>query len=204
MPLGALADHVFPGVGAAAVPALVGLVAIGVIATSPDARVFPLLPARYHLISRVPDRIGVALAVDKPDGVEAVVIGTEHGRDDRPAFELFVCRNCGEPYLEAFLGPEGFEPAAGSGPRHVLRLVPGAVAAEEEEEEEEIDVPQLVHIDPANGRVLEPDDPGALALEDIPLAHDEDDGNDYLRRCAACNHRSSCYSEPIATVRPGD
>ena len=61
MPLGELAREIFPAGGDEAVQALTGLIAIGVLAVSADARVFPLLPARYHLISRVPDRIGVSL-----------------------------------------------------------------------------------------------------------------------------------------------
>lgn len=205
MPLQDLAEEVFPAATSSeALAALSGLIAIGVLAVSSDARVFPLLPARYHLISRVPDRIGASLDADQPDAISEIVIGAERASDDRPAFELYVCRNCGEPYLEAWEGPLGFEPSAGSGPRHVLRLVPGGVAVEEEDEDDEGEHAQLVHIDPVTGALREHDDPGVVALEDIPLSHDDDERKEYLERCVACRHRANRYPEPITTVRPGD
>ena len=215
VPLRMLAREVFASVpddaAQEAVAALTGLIAVGVLAVSSDARVFPLLPARYHLISRVPDRIGITLQDGADDSVREIVIGAEHDRDDRPAFELFVCRNCGEPYLQAFEGVLGFESVAGSGSRHVFRLKPGGLAAEEEyEEDDQADdgeasaPPHLLRIDPDTGARLDPAGSEGVLLEDLALAHDDDDGRDYLRNCAACNHRSGRFAEPITSVRPGD
>jgi hypothetical protein len=213
VPLGALARDVFASLaedeGEAAIRALTGLIAVGVLAVSADARVFPLLPARYHLISRVPDRIGLTLAAGSPDQSREIVIGAEHDRDERPAFELFVCRNCGEPYLQAFATAPGFDAAPGDGARHVFRLVPGGRAAEEEDDEDGgedggEDAPHLLRIDPVTGARLAADDPEGVTLQDLALDHDDDDGRDYLTRCVACNHRSTRYAEPITSVRPGD
>ncbi|KOF13187.1 hypothetical protein AC244_32100 [Ensifer adhaerens] len=204
MPIEHLAHQVFQHGGDMAVPALTGLIAVGVLAISDDATVFPLLPARYHLISRSPDRVGVALKSDAPEGLGEVVIGAEFSSDDRPAFELYVCRNCGEPYIEAWEGPLGFEPVPSSGGRHILRLVPGGLAIEEDHDDEHDPAPQLLHIDPLTGRPLDVDDIGAVALEDIPLKEDPDESGRYLETCVACRHRSSRYLEPITTVRPGD
>ena len=205
IPIETLAREIFTDAEADAIPALTGLIAVGVLAISADSTVFPLLPARYHLISRSPDRVGIALGTQVEEGVHEVVIGAETGENDRPAFELYVCRNCGEPYVEAWQGPVGFEPSPGNGARHLLRLVPGEMAAEEEEDDEEdTDPPLLLHFDPLTGHPMDPDEAGSVALEDVSLREDPDDGGRYLHRCVACNHRSARFLEPITTVRPGD
>ena len=204
VPIEALAREVFPEAGTAAIPALTGLIAVGVMAVSADAAVFPLLPARYHLISRAPDRVGVALAAGKPDGVQEVVIGAEESTEEHPAYELYVCRNCGEPYLEAWETLAALEATPGQGVRRLLRLVPGGMAAEEEDEEEAGPDSQIVHLDPGNGEPLEPNEAGAVALEKLDLDEDDEDGQRFLPRCVSCNHRSSRHREPVTTVRPGD
>ena len=204
VPIETLACEIFLDAGSEAIPALTGLIAVGVLAVSDDATVFPLLPARYHLICRSPDRVGIALGASAEENVEQVVVGAELSSDDRPAFELFVCRNCGEPYIEAWQGPVGFEATQGSGSRHLLRLVPGGMAAEEESEEDALSPSQLLYFDPFTGQPMEEDEEGAVALEDVPLREDLDDGTLYLHRCVACNHRSTRYLEPVTTVRPGD
>lgn len=204
VPLHVLAEEVFPDAGSDAIPALTGLIAIGVLAISEDQAVFPLLPARYHLISRAPDRVGVVLAADRDDQVSEIVIGADRDEQERPAFELFTCRNCGEPYLEAFMGGAYLSPQPGSGPRQLLRLVKGVADAEEEGEEEGADEPLLLHIDPATGEPLDEDTPGAVVLESVELSEDPDDGTRYLKRCVSCNHFPSRHLEPITRLRPGD
>lgn len=204
VPIEALAREVFPDAGSDAVPALTGLIAVGVLAVSEDATVFPLLPARYHLISRSPDRVGIALGSGSEENVAEVVIGSETSSDDRPAFELFVCRNCGEPYIEAWQGPMGFEPTQVSPDRHLLRLVRGGMAAEHEIEHDDAHAPQLLYFDPMTGRPMEDEAAGSVELEDVHLHTDPEGGGKYLRRCVACNHLSTRYLEPVTTVRPGD
>ncbi len=204
VPIEALAREVFPDAGSDTIPALTGLIAIGVLAVSEDATVFPLLPARYHLISRSPDRVGIALGTGAEENVSEVVIGAELSSDDRPAFELFVCRNCGEPYIEAWEGPVGFEPTPSSGERHLLRLVRGGMAAEHEIEADDSEPPQLLYFDPMTGQAMADEAVGAVELEDVFLHDDPDGGGKYLKRCAACNHHSTRYLEPVTTVRPGD
>jgi hypothetical protein len=201
-----LARDLFPDAGDTAITALVGLISVGVLAVSSHANVFPLLPARYHLISRAPDRTAVTLQSGAPDNLCEVVIGAEKGSDDRPAFELFVCRNCGEPYIEAWEGPASLEPVSGGGLRRLLRLVPGGVAAEEDDDDETVvpDPGHLIHFDPLTGLPTEPDDPGSVTLENVELQEDPDEGTRYMSRCAACNHRSARFNEPVTTVRPGD
>lgn len=201
-----LAREAFPEAGDDAVPALTGLIAVGVLAVSENQAVFPLLPARYHLISRAPDRVGVALDAAAEDGVAEVVIGAERNADDRPAFELFVCRNCGEPYLEAWEGSEAFEPvpASSANTRHLFRLVPGGTAAEDEEGDAANLDCQPIALDPLTGEPAAPGSGGAVELLDVRLDDDPDDRRKYLTRCHACGHRSTRFAEPVSTVRPGD
>ena len=203
-PIESLARDVFPDAGSDTIPALTGLISVGVLAVSKDATVFPLLPARYHLISRSPDRVGVALGAGAEENVAEVVIGAEASSDDRPAFELFVCRNCGEPYVEAWQGPVGFEATQSSGERHLLRLVRGGMAAEQELDQEDAHPPHLLYFSPTTGQPMEDEAAGSVELEDVHLHDDPDGGGKYLKRCVACNHLSTRYLEPITTVRPGD
>lgn len=207
IPLTSLAEDIFPDAGAEAISALVGLISIGVLAVSESSAVFPLLPARYHLISRAPDRTGVSLKTNDSESLAQVVIGAETDDESRPAFELFVCRNCGEPYVEAWDGPTHLEATPGSGPRRLLRLIPGGKAVEEDDEDDtsvDDETRHMVYFDPASGLPLEEEAAGAVALENVELHEDPDDGRRYMPRCVACHHRSSRYPEPITTVRPGD
>ncbi len=204
VPLEQLARETFPNAGDAAVLALTGLISVGVLAVSADRAVFPLLPARYHLISRAPDRTAITFHAGAPDNLGEVVIGAEHGSDERPAYELYVCRNCGEAYVEAWDDGARLAQTPG-GVRHLLRLMPGARTLEEGDDEEEAENPStLVHIDPASGEPMPEEDARAVVLEDVPLDEDPDDGKRYMRRCIACNHRSARHAEPVTTVRPGD
>ena len=207
VPLPRLACEVFCDAGEDAINALVGLVSVGVLAVSESAAIFPLLPARYHLISRAPDRTGVSLRADDPESLAHVVIGAEMDEDGRPAFELFVCRNCGEPYIEAWDGPVHLEAAPNAGPRRLLRLVPGGMTVEVDDEELATDTSddrQIIYFDPKTGQPTEEDAAGAVAFENVELQEDADDGRRYMNRCKACNYRSSRFLEPITTVRPGD
>lgn len=206
VPLEQLAQETFPNAGDMAVPAMIGLISVGVLAVSADQAVFPLLPARYHLISRAPDRTAITFQAGAPDSLGEVVIGAEHGSDDRPAYELFVCRNCGEPYVEAWDDGTRLAQTPG-GVRHLLRLKPGAHILEEgegDDEEETVTTSAFLHIDPTSGEPMADEDARAVALEDVPLDEDPEDGKRYMKRCAACNHRSARHAEPVTTVRPGD
>ncbi len=204
VPFGQLAREVFPDAGNAAPDALAGLISVGVLAVSEDATVVPLLPARYHLISRAPDRVGVSLAQSRPEQIDEVVVGRETDSNDKPSFELFVCRNCGEPYIEAWKGSVGFSPVKNGGARHLLRLISGGVAAEEEVDEEELANAQTLTFDPGTGDYLDEGDPLGVTLENVELKEDADDGSRYLMRCVSCNRYSARFQEPVTTVRPGD
>ena len=200
-----LARKMFPASGDMAVPALVGLISVGVLAVSENEAVFPLLPARYHLISRAPDRTAITLSSDAEDNLDQVLIGAERDDEGHPAYELFVCRNCGEPYIEAWdTGTHLDQTAQGGSRRHLLRLVPGGVAIEEEYDNDTVDAGQIIYLNPKNGEPMNENTLGSVALLSVSLFEDPDDGGRYMRRCVACNHRSTRFIEPITTVRPGD
>ncbi|AGI67589.1 ATP-dependent helicase [Octadecabacter antarcticus 307] len=204
VPFEILAREVFPDAGDEAGDALSGLIAIGVLAVSENAAVFPLLPARYHLISRAPDRVAVSFEKGKPEQIGEIVIGAETDDNDKPAYEMFVCRNCGEPYVEAWQGAGNLSAVKNGGPRHLLRLMPGDMAAEEEGDEDEREAPTMLTFDPESGEVLDTDAPIGVQLEDVHLREDPDDGSRYLHRCSACNRRPARFQEPVTRVRPGD
>ncbi len=109
-----------------------------------------------------------------------------------------------EPYVEAWGGPVGLTATPGGGQRKLLRLVPGGIAIEEDEEDTDDSTGQVIYFDPNTGSWMEEEASGGVALESVELREDPDDGALYMHRCAACNHRSSRYPEPITTVRPGD
>ena len=207
LPLEALSQEIFPNAGRdAAREALVGLIAVSVLAVSSDGSMFPLLPARYHMIAASVDRLGAALDAADPEGVGAVQIGPSRDDDGRPIYPLMVCRNCGEPYFEAWEGVASLEPEnLGPSARRLLRVLLGAFDEQSEGEEvEDADAPQIIHIDPATGTPLEPEESGALAVELIQPQPSDDEDLPHLRACVACGHRSSRYLEPITAIHPGD
>lgn len=186
--------------------ALVGMISIAVLAVSPDGSVFPLLPARYHMIASSVDRVGVSLDASDPEGAGIVHIGATRDENGSPVYPLMVCRNCGEPYLEAWDSGSSLEPEnTGPNARRLLRLTPGAFAEEDDQEEpNSADAPLIVHIDPATGLPLEPDEAGAVAVELIQPRPSDDEDVPHLRVCVACGHQSARYLEPITAVHPGD
>ncbi|WP_436399412.1 DEAD/DEAH box helicase [Roseobacter sp. S98] len=202
-PLTALAKDVFPDADPeTARAALVGLISVGVLAISEDAAVFPLLPARYHLIAASVDRVGIVLDPEAPDHVGNIIFGSTEDDQHRPAFHLNVCRNCGEPYIEAWGTASGFSADLGDpGSRRYLRLKPG-LRTSEDEDTEPADAPEIWTINPDTGERMHDDEIGGVPLEVVPM--DLDDEGVHLGRCVACGHRSSRHREPITTIHPGD
>lgn len=202
-----LASIVFPHIEPdEAKEALVGLISVAVLAVSRDGSIFPLLPARYHMIASSIDRVGATLDSSDPEGVGQVHIGLSRDTDGRPVYPLMVCRNCGEPYFEAWesafsLGAENIGPNA----RRLLRIMPGTFAEEDDREGgDEADAPHVVFLDPNTGEPLDQDEIGALAVELIQPQPSADEDMPHLRACVACGHQSARYLEPITAVHPGD
>ncbi|WP_191569557.1 DEAD/DEAH box helicase [Paracoccus yeei] len=208
-----LAARVFPSVDAAtAREALVGLISVGVLAVSSDDSVFPLLPARYHLIASSIETISVALDAEAPEKVGELVVGGSIGSDhESPAYKLMVCRNCGEPYLEGWHAEGRLKPQAERGAtRQILRLVDGPQTQEFDEEGApppdvaNLEPPFRMTLDPASGLLIDPDEPHAVTFEVARLEEDPDERTLYLKSCMACGYAPRRYAEPITGIHPGD
>ena len=199
-----LAPEIFPNVTLEeAEAALVGLISVGVLAVSESAAVFPLLPARYHLIAASVGRVGVVLDPEAPDHVGDVIFGATEDEEGRPAFHLMVCRDCGEPYIEAFITNAGI--SAEKGPlesRQFFRLIPGLADAESDGKETLEDPPLIWTVNARDGSAMEIDEIGGVPL--IKVGMDRDDEGKFLPACDYCKHRSTRHREPITTIHPGN
>ncbi len=204
-----LAEAIFPDAEQAdALEALVGLISVGVLAVSKSQSVFPLLPARYHLIASSIETVAVALDAEAPEKVGEIVVGGFVADDgESPAYKLMVCRNCGEPYIEGWhSGPEIKAAVERGARRVVLRLVEGPQASELDEDADVIDDDDLpkITIDPATGLCVEEDEPSAVSMELVPLVEDQDERVHYMKKCVACGYAPRRYAEPITAIHPGD
>ena len=191
----------------AAMRALTGLISVGVLATSADGSVFPLLPARYHLIASGLDRISLTLNSEAEEGWGEIVVGGAESNTGAPAYQLYTCRNCGEPYLEAFKQDGTLLAVRRRGaPRQIIRLVDGQMSSDIPDEDDEAaddegGIP--VEIDPATGRRACGGTPGVRVIL-APMTADEEEQAQYLNRCLACGYKPRRYAEPIAPIHPGD
>ena len=213
--LDAISAAVFPAVELElAREALVSLISIGVLALSEEHTVFPLLPARYHLIASSIDTVSVVLDAEAEEKVSELIVGGAVGSDgESPAYKLMVCRNCGEPYIEGWHAGGHLKPLPERGARRaILRLVDGPKAMEVEEEGEAVpengtndalDLPSLA-LDPATGMIIDSDEPHGVRFEPTELVEDPEERNFYMRRCIACGYAPRRYAEPITGIHPGD
>ena len=101
---------------------------------------FPLLPARYHLAASGVDGVALRLSVDDSEHWNEYRLSrTGTHINGTPAYTLLVCRNCGEPYVEAWDDGRALNSRSDMDPiakRRVLRLTAaGTVAGELEEED---------------------------------------------------------------------
>jgi hypothetical protein len=184
------------------------IVGLGVLARRDPAE-FPLLPARYHL------------AVS---GIEGGVVSldpgnTEHWADFRPQrsyaapdgqpyFPLLVCRNCGEPFVEAWehAGTLSARPKP-SAERTILRLGGGGVGLEDEADQDEdagTAEDEIRHIDPQTGRLAAVADKELVSLAAVPLLQQADGRKLLMSKCPACGDRGGRFPEPVSGLHPGD
>jgi len=188
--------------------ALAGLIAIGMLART-DERSYPLLPARYHLAASGVEGAAVRLSADAPEQwVEVVPKKSHRGPDGEHFYRLLVCRNCGQPHVEAYAcgGLLKPEPETHANSRHVMILSRSASGVEEEADEDEGN-PVLggpISFLPDNGRLVTSDTPGALVLQEVAAEVDEYEQRAYVKKCAACGARATRYAEILMPLHPGD
>lgn len=215
-----LAVKVFPDVDPdAACAALVCLISVGVLAISRSHSIFPLLPARYHLIASSIETIAVSLDAEAPEKVSEIVVGGYVAEDgESPAYKLMVCRNCGEPYIEAWAADGFLKGAIQRGARRsILRLVDGPQVFEVDEDgadavdpppnhdyENDDDGKLRIAVNPTTGQIVGPEEMHAVFLELADLEEDQDERAFYMKKCMACGYAPRRYAEPITGIHPGD
>jgi hypothetical protein len=222
----AVAAQLFPeGSPSDQVEALRALVTLGVIAR-PGPEDLPALPARYHLAVKGIEGAVVRLDAGSKEGWSDLrLVKSHHDASGIPYFPLLVCRNCGEPYLEAWQTGESGSlrtHAGGGASRVVLRLVAGDSLEDVEDDggEGEDDgsdgenrgkEPDLltgaevdwVFASPGGGLFKEAQE-GAVRLQRVPLVRDTQDERSYLMKCVACGERAGRFPEAVSPLKAGD
>ena len=189
------------------------LISMGVMAKPSARNVYPLLPARYHLVASAVPGVVLTLSKDQPENWSSLNVaaqGTDAKNENPASWPLWVCRNCGEPYIEcfddgdilhAFASPLRSRP----GDRALLRLTGiGKAALETEDEETDNISVQLVTFDPKTGKILDENDESGLTLEIAPMQQAEDSLRKLMKKCLCCGNTGGIAPEPVTRIHPGD
>lgn len=192
--------------------ALASLISVGVMAKEDIPGSFPLLPARYHIAASGVEGVALKLSADQEEKWDDFFFGRSGGHIDKaPAYPLLVCRNCGEPYIEAWDNRESLLPRQdldASAERRVLRLSQERITAMDEGDQEE-DPPldndiEIMNFNPETGELEDGPGEGIVSLQMLDLKKDQEERKSYVHRCECCGYRSHQYAEPITPVYPGD
>ncbi|MDA9478896.1 hypothetical protein XI03_31295 [Bradyrhizobium sp. CCBAU 65884] len=189
--------------------ACASLISVGVLAKPSTPGAFPLLPARYHLAASGVEGVCLRLDANDPEHWTGMAFGKSVKCEDGvPWYPLLVCRNCGEPYVEAW--DDGVrlnaKPEANA-KRLVLRLngISEDQASEyDDEETSEVEQSDVEYFDPNTGALADGRGPGIIGLLRAEMQDDEDEGRTYVKRCSSCRSPAGRYPEPISSVHPGD
>ena len=212
LPFEDLAKRVFVSAAEAeARRALTALISVGVLAKPSVPGAFPLLPARYHLAASGVDGVVLRLSADDSEHWNEYLLSrTGTHIDEAPAYPLLVCRNCGEPYVEAWDDGRVLNPRPDIAPtakRRVLRLTAaGTMAAEMEEEDLAGDESseQPIDFDPATGQLMDGPADGVLSLEPAQMREEREERRAYVRNCLSCGQSGGRFAEPVTSIHPGD
>jgi hypothetical protein len=107
-----LAHQVFGPVPEAG-EALAGLFAVGVLCRASDKE-FSLLPARYHLALSGIEGVSVRLDAEHAERWSDLAGKRAAGDAQDRYWPLLTCRNCGQPYIEAYADGAGLAPRPAS------------------------------------------------------------------------------------------
>lgn len=209
----ALARHVFPDAAAEeAVSATRAIISLGVLAKPEIKGSYPLLPARYHLVASAVPGIVLSLDSNAPEHWHTLDVAA-HGRDatkTKPAsWPLWVCRNCGEPYIEAFDDDESLHPVdsplrSRRGRRVLLRLAGNGLTGLETEDGPGDDELETVTFDETTGQILDDEDESGITLEIAQMQPAEDSHRHLMKRCLCCGDTGGVAPEPVTRIHPGD
>ena len=202
-----LAKQIFPE-GTVSHEALAALISVGLLAKDDTPGAFPLLPARYHMAASGVEGASLFLSASNPENWEDFIFGRGgQKKDNLPAYSLLVCRNCGEPYIEAwdngrYLLPR---PEDSSVKRRVLRLLPdGKMAREDEDDEEAQSLEKPTYFNPETGEIVDAPGENILSLEGVDMEEDEEERRTYVKKCPYCGYSGGHFAEPVTTIYPGD
>ena len=202
-----LAKQIFPKV-AVAHEALAALISVGLLAKDDTPGAFPLLPARYHMAASGVEGASLFLSASNSENWEDFIFGRGgQKKDNLPAYSLLVCRNCGEPYIEAwdngrYLLPR---PEDSSVKRRVLRLLPdGKMAREDEDDEETQTREKPTYFNPETGEIVDIPGENILSLVGVDMREDEEERRTYVKKCPYCGYSGGHFAEPVTTIYPGD
>ena len=190
--------------------ALTSLITVCVLAKSSISGSYPLLPARYHLATSGIDGIALHLSTDDPENWrETCFSRTGTHINEEPAYLLLVCRNCGEPYVEAWDDGRNLHPRpedAQNAKRNVLRLTAaGKTAGEVDEEDlEESNNRGTIDFNPKTGQLEVGPGEGILSLEPARLEEAIEERKSYVKCCLSCGYRGGRYPEPVTSIHSGD
>ncbi len=190
--------------------ALTSLISVCVLAKSSISGSYPLLPARYHLAASGIEGIALHLSTEDPENWREACfsrIGTHF--NEEPAYLLLVCRNCGEPYVEAWDDGRNLHPRpedAQNAKRNVLRLTAAGKTAGEVDEEglEEGNNRETIDFNPKTGQLEEGPGEGILSLEPARLVEAIEERKSYVKCCLSCGYRGGRYPEPVTSIHSGD
>lgn len=213
--VGALATAIFPDEDSEkANRATHALISLGVMAKSYVSNTYPLLPARYHIAaSAIP---GLIITLTKNDNehwasLDVSAQGRMATEEREAAWSLWVCRNCGEPYIECYDDRRSMNPIPSrrkkkSGDRVLLRLAGNGALALEDDDEEQLSAStgKSVTIDPKTGKILEDGDQAGLTLEVANMHHADDNPRKLMKRCLCCGDTGGISHEPVTRIHPGD
>ena len=150
--------------------ALVGVVSVGVLA-KPAPEDYSLLPARHHLSATGIEGMTVKLGANSPNQVADFRPGRPAKIDGENYYSLIACRNCGEPFVEAWRNGEFLEPERTPGrnvERMVLRVLTGSAdeTLESDEEDQQVDLTESkISFDPKTGKLGSDQGPHVQLLE---------------------------------------
>ena len=209
-----LAKRVFPVDNSKeAYEGLAALISASVMAKESIPGAFPLLPARYHLAASGVEGVAVVLSCNHEEKWQDFHFGRTGGTiDGKLAFPLLVCRNCGEPYIEAWDNGQSLLPRPDldkSALRRVLRLSENCITAYEEGEDDGPDSvqseTQRIDFNPETGELADGPGIGVLSLEMVHLQFDQEELRSYVKRCVCCGSRGRLrFAEPVTPIYPGD
>ncbi len=198
-----------------AVAALTSVIQLGMYAKS-LVNGFPLLPCRHHIMAGAIEGACVVPS-NQSEGYSALKLARHHKDNTGTFFPMLTCRQCGQPYFEAYEyngkllnhHPETQLPVS----RQVFWVGKPADVITFDEEDEEDDKNNRINLEEKKWKAYqynpETDEIGTdknwITFYKVETTEDKEDKTNYLTRCASCNaHASGANAEVVTKFYPGN